>query len=96
VKLFETRKLDVEVTRIPEDSKKIAIPIPDTDGVLPLIPRKISQQHEVTLPRGDKNQNGKGNTETKLAGKKARKISKKRANIDKLQKDPEGTSQKKK
>jgi hypothetical protein len=31
---------------------------------------------------------------TKLTGKKARKLSKKRAKIKKLQKDPEGTLQK--
>jgi hypothetical protein len=34
------------------------------------------------------------NTETEITGKKARKLSKKRAKIDKLQKAPEGTSQK--
>jgi hypothetical protein len=41
----------------------------------------------------DKNQNGKRHTEMKLTGKKARKLSKKRAKIEKLQKFPEGTSQ---
>jgi hypothetical protein len=41
----------------------------------------------------DKNQNGKRHTETKLTGKKARKLSKKRAKIEKLQKILEGTSQ---
>jgi hypothetical protein len=46
------------------------------------------------MPKEDKNQNGKRNTETKLTGKKARKLSKKRAKIEKLQKVPEGTSQK--
>jgi hypothetical protein len=45
------------------------------------------------MPNADKNQNGKRNTETKLTGKKARKISKKRDKIEKLQKVPEGTSQ---
>jgi len=42
----------------------------------------------------DKNQNGKRNTETKLTGKKARKLSKKRSRIEKLKKVLEGTSQK--
>jgi hypothetical protein len=42
-KPFETRELDVEVTRIIEDSQKISVPIPDTDEVLPLISRKESQ-----------------------------------------------------
>jgi hypothetical protein len=32
----------------------------------------------------DKNLNGKRHTETKLTGKKARKLSKKRVNIEKL------------
>jgi hypothetical protein len=45
------------------------------------------------MPREDKNQNGKRNTEMKLTGRKARKIGKKRAKIEKLQKVPEGTSQ---
>jgi hypothetical protein len=48
------------------------------------------------MSREDKNQNGKRMTETKLTGKKARKLSKKRAKIGKLQKTPEETSQKEK
>jgi hypothetical protein len=93
-KLFRTRNLDVEVERTQEDSQKTEAPTPDREEVLPLNPRKESQQREVTMPRGDKNQNGKRNTETKLTGKKARKLSKKRSKIEKLQKVPEGTSQK--
>jgi hypothetical protein len=46
------------------------------------------------MPRGDKNQNGKKNTKTKLTINKARKLSKKRSKIEKLQKVPTGTSQK--
>jgi hypothetical protein len=46
------------------------------------------------MPKGDKNQNGKRNTRTKIIGKKARNICKKREKIEKLQKVPEGTSQK--
>jgi hypothetical protein len=46
------------------------------------------------MPKEDKNQNGKRHTETKLTRNKARKISKKRAKIVKLQKVQEGTSQK--
>jgi hypothetical protein len=42
--------------------------------------------------REDKNQNGKRHTKMKLTRKKARKLSKKRAKIEKLQKVPEGTS----
>jgi hypothetical protein len=48
------------------------------------------------MSKEDKNQNGKRNTETKLTGKKARKLSKKMAKIEKLQKILEGTSQKEK
>jgi hypothetical protein len=40
----------------------------------------------------DKNQNGKRNIEMKITGKKARKLSKKREKLEKLQKVPEGTS----
>jgi hypothetical protein len=56
--------------------------------------RKESQQREVTMPKEDENKNGKRNIEVRLIGKKAIKLSKKRAKIDKLQKVPEGTSQK--
>jgi hypothetical protein len=93
-KIFKTRNLDVEVGRTQEDSQKTEAPTPDREEVFPLNPRKESQQREVTMPRGDKNQNGKRNTEMKLTGKKARKLSKKRSKIEKLQKVPEGTSQK--
>jgi hypothetical protein len=93
-KLFNTRDLDVEVGRTLENSQKTEVPIPDTDEILPLISRKESYQREATLPKEDKNQNGKRNSETKLTGKKDIKLSKKRAKIEKLQKVPEGTSQK--
>jgi hypothetical protein len=52
---------------------------------------KEYQQREVTMPKGDKNQNGKRNTEMNIIGKKARKLNKKR---EKLQNVTEGTSQK--
>jgi hypothetical protein len=93
-KLFRTRNLDVEVERTQEDSQKSGAPTPDREEVFPLNPMKESQQREVTMPKGDKNQNGKRNTEMKITGKKARKLSKKREKIEKLQKVPEGTSQK--
>jgi hypothetical protein len=44
------------------------------------------------MPKEDKNQNGKRPTEMKLTGKKARKRSKKRDKIDRLQKVPEETT----
>jgi hypothetical protein len=46
------------------------------------------------MSKENKNQNGKGITEMKLTGKKARKLSKKRAKIDRLHKIPEGATQK--
>jgi hypothetical protein len=61
-KLFPTRDLDVEVGRTLEDPQKTEVPIPGTDEVLPLISRKEPQQREVTLPKEDKNQNGKRNS----------------------------------
>jgi Asp-tRNA(Asn)/Glu-tRNA(Gln) amidotransferase B subunit len=47
----------------------------------------------VTMPKENKNQNEKKTTETKLTEKKARKLSKKRAKIDRLHNILEGTSQ---
>ena len=93
-KVFKTKDLDVKVGSTLEDPQKTEVPIPDIDEVLPLISRKESHQREVTLPKEDKNQNGKRNSEMKLTGKKARKLSKKIYKIEKLQKVPEGTSQK--
>jgi hypothetical protein len=90
-KLFRTRNLDVEVERTQEDSQKSEAPTLDNKGLLLSNPMKESQQREVTIPKGDKNQNGKINTKTKVTGKKARNLSKKR---EKLQNVPKGTSQK--
>jgi hypothetical protein len=87
--------LDVEVGRTLEHPQKTEVPIPNTNEVLPLMSRKESHQREVTLPKEDKNRNGKRNSEMKLTGNKARKLSKKRDKIEKLQKVPEETSQKK-
>ena len=83
-KLFKTRDLDVAVGRTLEYPQKTKVPIPDTDEVLPLISRKESQQRKVAMPKEDKNQNGKRNFEMKLTEMKARKLSKKRAKIEKL------------
>jgi hypothetical protein len=93
-KLVVTRNIDVEAARTLGDPQKTEVLTPDKEEVLPLNPRKESQQRTVTMLKDDKNQNGKETTETKLTGKKARKLSKKRDKIEKLQKIPEGTSQK--
>jgi hypothetical protein len=71
VKLFQTRDLDVEFARKLEDPQKTKVPIPSTDEVLPFISTKEPQQRKFTLPKEDKNQNGKRNFETKLIGDKA-------------------------
>jgi hypothetical protein len=92
--LLNTRNLDVEAIRALEEPQKTEISNPYDEGVSPLDLRKDPRQREVTMSREDKIQNGKRVTETKLTGKKARKLSKKRAKIRKLQMTPEGTSQK--
>jgi hypothetical protein len=96
-KLFRTRDLDVKVERTQEDLKHLSVqesraPTPDKEEVFPLNPRKDHQQRKVTMPRGDKNKNGKRNTEMQITGKKARKLSKKKAKLEKLQEVPEKTS----
>ena len=98
-KIFRTRNLDIKVERTPEDLRHLSIqesrePTPDREEVFPLNPSKYDQQREVTMPSGDKNQNGKRNTKMNITGKKARKLSKKKSNIEKLQKVPVGTMQK--
>jgi hypothetical protein len=93
-KLFNSRDLDVEVARTLEDPHNIEVPISDKEEGSPLNLRKESQQRKLTMPKEDKNHNGKRHIEMKLTGKKDRKLSKKRAKIKKLQKVPKGTSQK--
>ena len=46
------------------------------------------------MPRGDKNDNGKRKPLIQIIGKKARKLSKKRAKLEKLQEAPERTLKK--
>jgi hypothetical protein len=80
-KLFN---LDVEVEGIQEYSKKTEAPTPAKEEVFPLNIMKESQQHKVTMPKEDKNQNGKRNNEMKITKKKARNLSNKREKIEKL------------
>jgi hypothetical protein len=58
-----------------------------------LTPLKEHQQCEVTMLREDKDKNGKRNLETQITGKKARKLSKKKVKLEKLQNVPEKTLQ---
>jgi hypothetical protein len=55
---------------------------------------KYPPQCEVTMPRGDKNNNGKRKPMTQIIGKKARKLSKKKEKLENLQEVPGRTSQK--
>jgi hypothetical protein len=98
-KLLRTKDMDVEVERTQEDWRHLSVqesraPTPEREEVLPLNPMKDHQQCEVTMPREDKNQNGKRNPVTQITGKKARKLSKKKEKLEKLQEAPERTSQK--
>jgi hypothetical protein len=98
-KLLRVRDRAVEVERTQEDLKHLSIqenraPTPEREEVLPSNPLKNPPQCEVTMPRRDKNKNGKRNPETQITGKKARKLSKKKAKLEKLQEVPKRTSQK--
>jgi hypothetical protein len=55
---------------------------------------KDPPQCEVTMPRGDRKNNGKRKPVTQITGKKARNLSKKKEKLEKLQGVPERTSQK--
>jgi hypothetical protein len=90
-KLLDTRDPNVEAERMSEGSQKTEAPVPEKEE---LLSRRESQQRAVTMLKEDRNQNGKRQTELKITGKKARKLSKKRAKIEKLQEIPDGTSQK--
>ena len=83
-KLFDTRSPDVKVARELDDSQKIEVSVSYIEEVLFLSLRRESQQHEVTMSKENKNQNGKRITEMELTRKKARKLSKKKAKIEKL------------
>jgi hypothetical protein len=93
-KLYITKDPEVEVARTLEDPQKIEVPILDKEEGSPSNLRKESQQCKVTMPKEDTNRNGKKHAKTKLTGKKARKLSKKRAKIENLYMVPEGTSPK--
>jgi hypothetical protein len=56
-------------------------PTPDREAVLLSNPMKESQQCEADMPKKDKNQNGKMNTEMNIIKKKARKLNKKREKV---------------
>jgi hypothetical protein len=67
------------------------------EGILTSNSLRTHQQREVTMLAEDKNKNGKRNPEivreTQITGKKARKLSKKKAKLEKIQELTEKTSQ---
>jgi hypothetical protein len=92
--------MDVEVERTQEGWRHLFVqesraPTLEREEVLPLNPMKYPPQCEVIMKKGDKNDNGKRKPVIQITGKKARKISKKREKLEKLQEFPENTSQKK-
>jgi hypothetical protein len=82
--IFNISNSDVEAKRTLEDPQKIELPIFDTEEVLSRNPKKDFPQHKVTKTTEDKHKNGKSITKTKLIGKKARKLRKKRDNTVRL------------
>jgi hypothetical protein len=98
-KLLKTKDMDIEVEKTQEDWRHLFVqesraPTPEREEVLPLKPMKDPPQCKVIMPRGDKNNNGKRKTMIQITGKKARKLSKKREKLEKLQEVPGKTSQK--
>ena len=83
-KILNTRDLYVEAIRALEEPQKTERPNPYDEGVLPLDLKKETQHREVTMLREDKNQNAKRMIEMNITRKKDRKLSKKRAKIEKL------------
>jgi hypothetical protein len=57
--LFDTRDPDVEAARTLGDPQKTEVLTLGKEEVLPLNPRKESQQRAMTMLKEDKNQNGK-------------------------------------
>jgi hypothetical protein len=89
-KILRTIDLDVKVERTQEYLKHLSVqesrePTPEREEVFLLNPSKYLQKCEVTMPRGDKTNNGKRKPLTQITGKKARKLSKKKAKLEKLQ-----------
>jgi hypothetical protein len=96
-KQLRPRDLVFKVERTQANLKNLSIqesraPTPEREEVLPSNPVKYPQQCEVTMPRGDKNVNGKRNPVTQITGKKKRNLSKKKEKLEKLQEVLERTS----
>jgi hypothetical protein len=76
---------NVKAKRMSKGSQKTRAHVLEKEELLPLVLRRESQQREVPMFKENKNQNGKRILETNLTGKKARKLSKRRAKIKRLQ-----------
>jgi hypothetical protein len=91
LKQLRARNLAIEVKRMQEGLKNLSMQkrretTLETvrEKVLPLNPVKDPQQCEVTMIREYKHNNGRRNPETQIIGKKARKLIKKKAKLEKL------------
>jgi hypothetical protein len=80
LKPFDTRSPDVKA----KATQKAEISTPNKEEVIYINPRREYHQHKVTMSKENKNQNEKRIIEMKLTRKKARKIIKKKAKIEKL------------
>jgi hypothetical protein len=85
-KLLRNRYMDVKFEITQEDWKHLYVqesrePTLEREEVLPSNPMKEPPQCEVTMPRGDKNNNGKRKPVTWITGKKSRNLSKKKAKL---------------
>jgi hypothetical protein len=90
-KKYNTRELYIKVEITQEGLKDLSMKerrIPTLElireEVIPLNPTREHQQREATILREDKNNNGKRNPKTHITGKKARKLSKKKAKLENL------------
>jgi hypothetical protein len=92
--LLSARSSDIKVIKELEDPQKTGVSVSDINEVVTLSHGREPQQREVTMPKENRNQNGKRQTKLKITGKKARRLSKKREKIEKLQEIPDGTLQK--
>jgi hypothetical protein len=80
-RVLDPKNLDDEVDRTLEEPHRTEKYV---GQVIPVDLKKEYQHYEVTMTREEKNQNEKRMTKTKLTGKKARKIMKKKVKLEKL------------
>jgi hypothetical protein len=90
-KLFRYPDLNVGAEQVQEQESRVPTPelMKEETPILNPTPKC-----EVTMPKEENNHNGKRLTETKLTGKKSRKLMQKKAKLEKLQNVPEGTPEK--